>query len=48
MRYLCNRYAPNSTLYPKDPVQRGNVDKMLDRDLGYVYKHMGAYIVSIK
>lgn len=43
MRYLCNAYAPDSSLYPKDPKQRARVDQILDRDLGYNSKHVGAY-----
>lgn len=29
-RYLCNAYAPDSPLYPRDVQQRGLVDKWLD------------------
>jgi len=33
MQYLCNKYAPNSDLYPKDPKDKANVDRMLNFDM---------------
>lgn len=36
--YLCNQYAPNSPLYPKDVQERALVDKWLQFDLGTLYK----------
>ena len=33
MQYLCNKYAPNSSLYPKDPHLRATVDRLLNFDL---------------
>lgn len=30
MRFLCNKHAPGSSLYPADPAARGTVDQWLD------------------
>merc|ERR1712198_447911 len=44
MRYLVNAYAPGHTLYPTEAKARAMVDKALDRDLGFVYKHVAGYV----
>jgi glutathione S-transferase len=33
MRYLCNQYARDTTLYPKEPKRRAAVDRWLDFDI---------------
>lgn len=43
-RYLCNAYGPDSPLYPKDPKKRAEIDKALDKDLGYYYKEVGGVV----
>ncbi|XP_076365620.1 glutathione S-transferase 1-like [Tachypleus tridentatus] len=36
--YLVNKYAPDSSLYPKDAQQRAMVDRLLYFDIGTLYK----------
>jgi len=47
LRYLCNAYAPDSTLYPKDPKQRALVDKALDKDLGCYYPRFSGIVYPV-
>ncbi|CAG2167928.1 unnamed protein product [Oppiella nova] len=35
MQYLCNKYAPNSSLYPSNPKDRALVDRWLYTDMPY-------------
>jgi len=44
MQYLVDKFAPNNTLYPKDPVRRAPVDRMLQFDLSNTYRYVGEYI----
>ena len=34
--YICNQYAPNSDLYPKDPKARALVDQVLYADTHFI------------
>jgi len=40
-QYLCNKYAPESSLYPTCPAKRAKVDFLLNWDLGTLYKAIG-------
>jgi len=33
-QYLCNKYAPDSDLYPSEPKHRAQVDRLLNFDIG--------------
>jgi len=44
MQYLVDKYAPNHTLYPRDPVRRAPVDRMLMYDLSSTSRNIGDYI----
>lgn len=46
MTYLVAKYAPNSTLYPKEANARAKVDQLLYFDIGTLYRTEGQYLVS--
>lgn len=45
MQYLMNKYAPGSDLYPKDPVRRAPVDRLLQYDVSTLFPPIRAYMV---
>lgn len=45
--YLVNEYAPNSTLYPQDPLDRAKVDKILYFNNGLFFPRQSAILVCI-
>lgn len=38
--YLCDNYAKNDSLYPKDSVQRAHINARLHFETGYLFAHM--------
>lgn len=47
MAYLVNKHGKDDRIYPKDPVKRALVDRMLYFDIGTLYKSMVDYFVSL-
>lgn len=46
MQYICDKYAPESSLYPKDPKQRALVNQRLCFNAMFYYSSIGAYAVN--
>ena len=46
MRYVVDALSDRESLYPKDHQQRALVNRHLDYDLGTLFKHKGALVVS--
>lgn len=48
MQYLCNQYAKDDTLYPKNPRERAVIDSRLLFDIGTIYDRLAtAYVMQI-
>lgn len=47
MQYLCDKYRPESSLYPKDPVQRALVNQRLCFNLAFYYNYISQYAVKL-
>ena len=45
MQYLCDKYHPESTLYPKEPTQRAIVNHRLLFNMGFYYNNISQYVV---
>jgi len=45
-KYLIGKYATNDELYPSDFYKRLEVDKILDFDLGTIFRRATDYFVS--
>uniref|UniRef100_A0A1Q3FPQ0 glutathione transferase n=1 Tax=Culex tarsalis TaxID=7177 RepID=A0A1Q3FPQ0_CULTA len=46
LQYLCDKYAPESPLYPKDPTQRAIVNQRLCFNLAFLYPNISAYVMA--
>jgi len=46
LQYLCDKYAPDSPLYPKDPKQRAIVNHRLCFNSGFYYSYICAYALA--
>ena len=46
-QYLCDKYAPDNNLYPKDVQKRAQVNRMLFFAAGTLWSTIRAYIVSV-
>jgi len=45
MQFLIDYYAPNNTLYPRDPTKRALIDRMLQYDLWAIFDSIRKYVV---
>ncbi|XP_055906913.1 glutathione S-transferase 1-1 [Eupeodes corollae] len=46
IQYLCDKYAPNSSLYPNDATARAIVNQRLFFNMGFYYSSIGAYALA--
>jgi glutathione S-transferase len=46
-QYLCNKYGPDSSLYPKCPCARATVDFLLYWDMGTLYKSIAEVVYGV-
>jgi glutathione S-transferase len=46
IQYLCNKYAVDSDLYPKDPEGRAIVDRMLNFDISFYMSMREALVIN--
>lgn len=47
MTYLANCYAPDNSIYPKDPSEKAIVDRLLQFDLNVLYRSLGEFLIPI-
>ncbi|XP_058468228.1 glutathione S-transferase 1-1 [Malaya genurostris] len=46
LQYLCDKYAPDSSLYPKDPKHRAIVNHRLCFNSAFLYPQISAYVMA--
>ncbi|CRK88331.1 CLUMA_CG002110, isoform A [Clunio marinus] len=46
MQYFCDKYAADSTIYPRDPTQRALVNHRLCFNMAHFYGAVGAYALA--
>lgn len=46
MQYICDKYAPETPLYPKDPQQRALVNQRLCFNMAHLYSTVSAYAMA--
>jgi len=44
MTYLIDKYAPDHSIYPKTPRIRARIDRLLYRDISFVFHHVYAFM----
>jgi len=44
MQYIVNMYGADSSLYPRDPIKRAEVDRMLQYDQGTLYQNVSPFV----
>ncbi|XP_037029223.1 glutathione S-transferase 1-like [Bradysia coprophila] len=46
LQYLCDKYRPESALYPNDPVKRAIVNQRLCFNMGFYYNYISQYTMA--
>ncbi|XP_055386634.1 glutathione S-transferase 1-1 [Condylostylus longicornis] len=46
MQYLCDKYGPESSLYPKNPKERAIVNQRLNFNMAFYYSSIGQYVMA--
>lgn len=46
MQYLCDKYAPDNQLFPKDPKERAIVTHRLCFNMGFYYSYISQYAIA--
>lgn len=46
LQYICDKYGPNSTLYPTDPQQRAIVNQRMCFNMSFFYSAISQYVVG--